>query len=186
MPRGKKAIKPIMTKREARRSIKELYWADQIEAYRNSGKSAIHWCQDNNVNIHTMTSWITKLNLQQRKSRLSDDAAANIDHPEFSSQPAEELEIAGVESADVTDAATNEMSVTITPQQSVMTDNLPSSQSTASQAQTSISPPVPKPSTNRQRLVIQYDGITLSAEPGYNKDKMMALLQVLLSPSGQV
>ena len=185
MPRGKKAVKPAMTKREARRSIKELYWADQIEAYRNSGKSATQWCQDNNVNIHTLTSWITKLNLQQRKSRHSDDAAADIAQPDTSVQQGEEQKIAGIDANAGTDAATNEMSVTPPPQQSVMTDNLPPSQSTLSQAQTSISTPVPQPSTDRQKLVIQHDGITLSAEPGYDKDKMMALLQVLLSPSGQ-
>lgn len=188
MPRGKMAIKPTMTKREARRSIKELYWADQIEAYRNSGKSAIQWCQENNVNIHTMTSWITKLNMQQRKTTNRNDAEVSLDQPQSSDQQDDGPNDARINEVSSIDAAATDASVTPPPQQPVMTDNPPPSQSagaTLSLAQSSTNPPVALANTDRQKLLIQHDGITISAEPGYNKDKMMALLQVLLSSPDQ-
>ncbi len=185
MSRGKKVIKPAMTKREARRSIKELYWADQIETYRNSGQSAIQWCQENNVNIHTMTSWITKLNMQQRKSRNRVDDEALVDQPQSSGQQGDRPNDARIDDAGLIDAVAIDASVTPPPQQLVMCDDQPRSHSVVSQAQPSMNTPVSLANTDRQKLVIQHDGITISAEPGYKKDKMMALLQVLLNSPDQ-
>lgn len=37
----------------------------QVEAYRNSGKTAQVWCDENQLNIHTLKYWIRKLNRQE-------------------------------------------------------------------------------------------------------------------------
>ncbi|NLB32146.1 MAG: hypothetical protein GX818_00040 [Tissierellia bacterium] len=49
-----------MTKDE-RRSI----WGEKINNYRNSNMTAIDWCNENNVSIHSLKSWITKFNKEQ-------------------------------------------------------------------------------------------------------------------------
>lgn len=48
---------------------KEQYWRDQIKAYRSSGKPAKQWSKENGVNVHTLTSWITKLGLQRHANK---------------------------------------------------------------------------------------------------------------------
>ncbi|MGB4658533.1 MAG: hypothetical protein WBI07_05105 [Mobilitalea sp.] len=46
-----------MTKGERRR-----LWSDKINKYRSSNMTAIDWCNENNVSVHSLKSWITKLN----------------------------------------------------------------------------------------------------------------------------
>ena len=41
---------------------KQNLWKSRIEQYRTSGLSAKEWCNENQVSIHAMKYWITKLN----------------------------------------------------------------------------------------------------------------------------
>jgi len=41
----------------------------QVEAYRNSGKTAQVWCDENQLSIHTLKYWIQKLNRQEKDHR---------------------------------------------------------------------------------------------------------------------
>lgn len=41
---------------------KRLLWQERIQDYRTSQLTAIEWCQQNQVKIHTLRYWINKLN----------------------------------------------------------------------------------------------------------------------------
>src|SRR5690554_6555479 len=41
---------------------KRQYWKKRIKDYKTSGLTAAKWCEQNGVNIHTLKSYITKIN----------------------------------------------------------------------------------------------------------------------------
>ncbi|WP_430383876.1 IS66 family insertion sequence element accessory protein TnpA [Anoxynatronum buryatiense] len=48
-------------------TIRELQ-ISQVEAYRSSDKPAKVWCEENQLNLHTLKYWIRKLNRQAKDS----------------------------------------------------------------------------------------------------------------------
>ena len=53
----------------------------QVEAYRNSGKTAQIWCDENQLNIHTLKYWIQKLNRQEKDSNVPQWVSLIQDQP---------------------------------------------------------------------------------------------------------
>ena len=47
-------------------SEKRALRMEQVAEYRQSGLSAEQWCQENELNLHTLKYWITKLNRETR------------------------------------------------------------------------------------------------------------------------
>ncbi|MGB4440474.1 MAG: hypothetical protein WBJ13_14920 [Sedimentibacter sp.] len=63
-----------MTKDE-RRSL----WSEKINNYRSSNMTAIDWCNKNNVSIHSLKSWITKLNKEQNPPKSNETEWLAVD-----------------------------------------------------------------------------------------------------------
>lgn len=47
---------------------KENMWIERIDSYRLSGLSAKIWTEKNNVNIHTLKYWISRINIKKRQN----------------------------------------------------------------------------------------------------------------------
>jgi hypothetical protein len=69
---------------------------NQIEAYRNSGKTAQAWCDENQLNIHTLKYWIQKLN-RQEKDKSAPQWVSLIQEPPASSSITIHIGVATIE-----------------------------------------------------------------------------------------
>ncbi len=174
MPKKATTQKRTSNKRTQNRRRKEKYWTQQINAYRASGLSAKKWCEDNQVNVHTLTVWITRLNLQQNKTANS-GLLSSVPYSEQSFNP---------ESSD--------------NQQDNLTD--PSKEVEAEQIASPATPSIDVPdisikadvqtidltgspadgAPNRPTVVIRHGAITITAQENYDKATLMALVDVLL------
>ncbi|HEX9061432.1 MAG TPA: hypothetical protein VF941_14725 [Clostridia bacterium] len=56
-------------------------WENRIEAYRNSGLTAVNWCIKNNLKISTFKYWVTKLNKEKNKHEQEWIAVENPVNP---------------------------------------------------------------------------------------------------------
>ena len=52
---------------------KRTIWEEHIKAYRSSKLSAAVWCEQNNVSVHALRTWITKFNKESNASSRPND-----------------------------------------------------------------------------------------------------------------
>lgn len=173
MPEKKTTSKRSSNKRLQNRRKKERYWTRQINAYRASGLSAKKWCDDNQVNVHTLTAWITRLNLQQNQTAKADAA----------SDPVSEQVPDRVNATDQTDI-NSEITEANESIATAMSDDTPDSVVNADSPSEPSNTDIPEftadGSPNRPTVVIRHGAITITAQENYDKATLMALVDVLL------
>lgn len=63
-----------MTKDERR-----CLWSEKINKYRSSNMTAIDWCNENNVSVHSLKNWITKLNKEPNPTESNKTEWISVD-----------------------------------------------------------------------------------------------------------
>ena len=51
---------------------KRTFWLECIKAYHSSNMSAVKWCKENNISVHILRKWITKINKENKNSVSKD------------------------------------------------------------------------------------------------------------------
>lgn len=59
------------------REEKRALWRERIEVYQSSGLTAAEWCRENEVNLHTFKTLITRLNMAQRPAKKKNPKKTN-------------------------------------------------------------------------------------------------------------
>ncbi len=54
-------------------------WSNRISNYRSSQMTAEAWCNENNVSIHSLKSWITKFNKKQKTYDANETEWISVD-----------------------------------------------------------------------------------------------------------
>ncbi|MFW6046935.1 MAG: IS66 family insertion sequence element accessory protein TnpA [Candidatus Woesearchaeota archaeon] len=58
-------------------SKKDL-WIKRIKDYKSSGLTAVNWCEENGINIHTLKYHITKINKEKKQQKANQTKWASV------------------------------------------------------------------------------------------------------------
>ena len=51
-------------------SSRQIFWQQRIQKWRDSGKTQVQWCKEQEIFIHTFRTWIKRKNRQSRQETL--------------------------------------------------------------------------------------------------------------------